>query len=772
MNMLLFKKLSIYIGCTLSTALVVAGFHIFYAPNTQAVSGNDFKAGNIIGDATFYDKDSMNPAEIQAFLNSKVPSCQSGYTCLKAYRQDTPQRDDGLGLCRTYPAGNKVAAQIIYDVAQVCGISPRVLITLLQKEQGLVTSTNPTDVKYRSATGYGCPDSAPCDAQYYGFFNQVYKAAWQYRYYQKYENTYSYRAGRTNSILWNVPTSCGRSDVYIENQVTAGLYVYTPYRPNTAALNNLYGLGDSCSAYGNRNFWRTFSDWFGIDNKSLLRTVSSGVLYYIDGTNKYIVPSMDIVSEYGLTNNDVGFVSQSSIDSIPTSTASPVLSYVLKSNSDSDDDGGDLYLVTGGKRYRITSMDQLGRFGYSGSDITYLPYFSLVRMPMAGNLSDFVQRDDGALYRVTDAKKSAIFQLDYYNQLSGNSAPSRLSNIALVRLATSTPIINGYIPLKGEDGRLWLASSSAWQYISSMQVLDCNGINSANIPSFNNDVALVGNVTGNASCFVIDPATSTTYLLNGTVKYRIEPEWGIAATTPAIDPSLLSRQATQNASALSVFKDTVTSALYTLEQGKKRYVSDMNILQEIGQTPQSILPLSSSVASLLPTGADRIASGRTIRNSTSGQLYVMNNDKKMYITNMETFYAYGFRVQDIHQMTPDTSAMYVAESSSLANVFKIDGNVYIVDQGKRYLVPPGLIADYGMQSVATYSTGVASVTPLVATATKFLKSSSSPQLYYLEQGIRRPIYSWDLFLQLGGNAATIVSLSEDTMRRYPIGSSM
>ena len=36
-----------------------------------------------------------------------------------------------------------------------------------------------------------------------------------------------------------------------------------PYRPNAAALANLYGTGDACSAYGNRNFWRYFNDWFG-----------------------------------------------------------------------------------------------------------------------------------------------------------------------------------------------------------------------------------------------------------------------------------------------------------------------------------------------------------------------------------------------------------------------------------------------------------------------------------------------------------------------------
>lgn len=57
--------------------------------------------------------------------------------------------------------------------------------------------------------------------------------------------------------------SSGGTNVSIENLATAGLYNYTPYQPNQSALNNLYGSGDSCGAYGNRNFWRLFNDWFG-----------------------------------------------------------------------------------------------------------------------------------------------------------------------------------------------------------------------------------------------------------------------------------------------------------------------------------------------------------------------------------------------------------------------------------------------------------------------------------------------------------------------------
>ncbi|UOE26045.1 LGFP repeat-containing protein [Agromyces soli] len=236
------------------------------APTTaaDAADGADFNPGMIISDAVFYDSKTMTVAQIQSFLNARVPECRSGYTCLKDYRQTTksqPARSEG---CSAYSGqANESAALIIYKVANACGINPRVLIVLLEKEQGLVSDSWPSARQYRSATGYGCPDTADCDANYYGFFNQVYHASWQFKKYRANPGIRNYQAGRTNTIYWHPNASCGTSKVYIENQATAGLYIYTPYRPNTAALRNLYGTGDSCSSYGNRNFWRMFTDWFG-----------------------------------------------------------------------------------------------------------------------------------------------------------------------------------------------------------------------------------------------------------------------------------------------------------------------------------------------------------------------------------------------------------------------------------------------------------------------------------------------------------------------------
>lgn len=252
----------------------------------QALSGADFKAGRIIDDAVFFKGDALSSAQVQTFLESKVPVCDTNgtkmynstqtraeygasrgypipYTCVKDFRQDVPAKRAEAGLCNEIVAGNKSAAEIIYEVGISCGVSQKALLVLLEKEQSLVTDDWPWEIQYRSATGYGCPDTAPCDSEYYGFFNQVYNAARQYKRYVLQPNFFNYRADTTRLIQFNPNSACGGTDVFIENSATAALYNYTPYQPNQAALNNMYGTGDSCSAYGNRNFWRLFNDWFG-----------------------------------------------------------------------------------------------------------------------------------------------------------------------------------------------------------------------------------------------------------------------------------------------------------------------------------------------------------------------------------------------------------------------------------------------------------------------------------------------------------------------------
>ncbi|SDD82207.1 hypothetical protein SAMN05216410_0222 [Sanguibacter gelidistatuariae] len=249
---------------------VLVGFQVVTTASTAvAAPVTGFDPGLIISDAVMNESSTMSAGDIQSFLNTKGASCSAGagYTCIKHYVETTPTRAaDALCTGAYVGTANESAAAIIAKVSGACGINPQVLLVTLQKEQGLVTATaGKTAATYSRALGFGCPDNAggACDPSYAGFANQVYSAAKQLKRYAANPTSYSYRAGRTNTVLWHPNTTCGSSQVYIQNQATASLYNYTPYRPNAAALAAGYGTGDSCSSYGNRNFHLYFTEWFG-----------------------------------------------------------------------------------------------------------------------------------------------------------------------------------------------------------------------------------------------------------------------------------------------------------------------------------------------------------------------------------------------------------------------------------------------------------------------------------------------------------------------------
>jgi hypothetical protein len=251
--------------------LTVADLATPAAP-AQAADASKFDPGMIMSDQVFYNANALTAAQAQSFIVSKGGSCTNNGSvpCLKNLSVSSPTIAANQYCAAIAARSGLNAGTVFATVATACGISPSVLITLVEKEQSLVSTSTPTSYMYQKAAGFACPDTAPCDPNFSGFFSQVYAAARQFQIYRANPNSFNYQAGRVNNIHYSPTASCGTEAVYIKNQATAGLYDYTPYVPNKAALANLYGTGDSCSAYGNRNFWRIYSDWFGDPTGTLL----------------------------------------------------------------------------------------------------------------------------------------------------------------------------------------------------------------------------------------------------------------------------------------------------------------------------------------------------------------------------------------------------------------------------------------------------------------------------------------------------------------------
>ena len=255
---------------------VALGITVTPAPSATAATASDFNAGDIISDSLFYDASAMTSAQIQDFLDKKIGTCSSS-DCINILRTSISSRSarvsDSTGnvVCKAFTGGTNLrVSEVIYRAQVACGISAKVILATLQKEQGLVTSKNPSDYNLNYAMGQACPDTAPCDPAFKGIGVQILAGATQLKTYK------AAKFGRqpgTHNIQYSPTSSCGTKSVTIKNYGTAALYNYTPYTPNAAALSNLYGSGNSCSSYGNRNFWRDYTDWFGSTHSNSVTTI-------------------------------------------------------------------------------------------------------------------------------------------------------------------------------------------------------------------------------------------------------------------------------------------------------------------------------------------------------------------------------------------------------------------------------------------------------------------------------------------------------------------
>lgn len=449
------------IGAALAI-VVAAGLMTFASPNLESAKAADasqFDPGNIISDALFYNNNALGSEAIQSFLISKEPRCTSTYACMWNYGQTTPAMAPS-SYCSAIPAtGGMNAANIIFTVGYACGISQKAIIVLLQKEQGLVTASAPSSRNFTYATGFNCPDTSGCDPSYGGFFFQVYYAARQFKIYQANPGSFNFQAGRVNNIQLNPNTSCGSKAVFIQSMATAGLYDYTPYTPNDAAIGNLYGTGDGCSSYGNRNFWAYYTDWFGSTTlgTSLVRTSADTTIFLLSGTTKYPVTSSAIYAAL-FPLGQTATVAQSYLDGFTTSHA------VGRSLRGPD---GSIYFFDAGIILPFSSCAQVTDYGATCDPSGYTQLTDAqIRAFYPGPLvTPVLGTTSGVRYWITAGTKREIF--DNPSQVAAGLpiAMNVLSDNAVADLPYAAPVVRDsvFIAQKGTSTVDYFQSNALYQ---------------------------------------------------------------------------------------------------------------------------------------------------------------------------------------------------------------------------------------------------------------------------------------------------------------------
>ncbi|MFM5903925.1 MAG: LysM peptidoglycan-binding domain-containing protein [Microbacteriaceae bacterium] len=773
----LWRKL---VSAAATMLLVVIGLAVIDVPKpAEALSGSMFDPGLIVSDSVFYDFGTMSVDDIQRFLNSKVAVCKDsdgGPACLKDYRMDTQAKAGESGRCDPLEAKtDQSAAQIIHDVAVACKINPKVLLVILQKEQGLVQAANPTAYMYRAALGYGCPDSKPeiCGkgSTITGLFNQLYRGAGQLQWYGDPRGSFTYlKVGTEVSVRYypddNRSVKCGSRTFLLKSQATAALYYYTPYTPNEAALKNLYGSGDNCSAYGNRNFWRFYSDWFGspIAGGFLVKTQDSDPYLIVD-EKKYHISDLATVAALGPLG-PLGTVSQPYFDSF---TDAGEIGVIVKSSNNQK------FLVAGGKRFSINSCSLASDFGVKCSDAIELTTSQLNMLPLAGPLTRLVKGtgddryfvDEGVIHEILDDASVDAAELELpaqslveAGQLQGLTWGDPIASDGTLLLNRSTSKMGLYVTgqffeldeatARDIDFATWFRAST-----SSLSALGLSSVDR--------------NVT--VKPFVRD-ADSNFWLLTSSGKQHVSQAGHFVDEAPELSQDLLAKFPTveKTIATPALVKNAGERFTYYVTTGQARPTvskADRDQLARFLAQPET-LTLSSAAFAQLSIGPAVLAPASIVRTKSDKQLYLINGwSRALKLSSSATVASLG--IGPVRTVADTALAGYATKYSFSGLKYACGSLTYVPVNGLAMVVDDAAATHYPGRTTRMSATVCDQFNLSAKTAGFFIKDASIAKYFLIQDGKRLPISTPAAYRKLAEGLTKAYVADENLLARIPIG---
>jgi hypothetical protein len=168
----------------------------------------------------------------------------------------------------------------------------------------------------------------------------------------------------------------------------------------------------------------------------------------------------------------------------------------------------------------------------------------------------------------------------------------------------------------------------------------------------------------------------------------------------------------------------------------------------------------------------------------SGKIWLIVDQSRRRIVNMETFRKFGFNMDEVEQVTDADLAPYEIDDAITMDTKYPQGSllqdsktkeVWYAENGAKQLIEsPAILALYFKKRTPKKVTTEALAELRNDGLYKLhdgelLKSSDSPAVYVLENGTRRPILSGEVFEELGWNWKNVATLPESVLSEYSIG---
>lgn len=654
----------------------------------EAADGSDFDPGHLITDENFYNGNAMGASAVQDFIVARNSTCSSAFACLFNYRQDTPPMS-ASAYCQSMPGQpSEPASSIIARVGAACGISQRALLVILQKEQSLVTSSSPTRRSFEAATGFACPDTAACDSAYGGFFYQVYYAARQFQVYKAHPTSFNHQPLSTNAIRYHPDPACGTSEVFILNSATAGLFNYTPYQPNPAALGNLYGTGDACSAYGNRNFWRIWTDWFGSPTEAwynLFRATGTVQVYLISGKMRYPIAT-DMVSQYS-SLGAVLEVSQAQLDGYRQGAAA---SRAVRTSD------GTTYLIDRAGRLRFSDCAQVADFGLACGAIPMITRSQIVRIPDHGPLSRLIRLPDGSTWFMEGGQRREVPDVSVLAPFGYTGPPSDVTLAGIGSAQIGAPVL-AYGVYGDGTGSFRVETGGGTMDVSAAAAPIVAPFARTIRPESMSKVRTVGSLP-------IRLAAGSRYFIlveGGWLEVSAADYGGSSAFTSASPWTYVGLPLTAVRTTAHFIRERSSAQVFLVSGGNRQPVLDEASREFISRT-YGVENRVWVTADGGLAGVIQHIPGLVTAKGPDGVLYLIDGDRRFRFRDCGQAGDFGQSCASIPSRSATELNRY-ADGGALANLIRLpDDSIWFMQAGVRMETPdPTVLAPYGVPSTTT-----------------------------------------------------------------------
>lgn len=266
-------------------------------------------------------------------------------------------------------------------------------------------------------------------------------------------------------------------------------------------------------------------------------------------------------------------------------------------------------------------------------------------------------------------------------------------------------------------------------------------------------------VSGNSTYYVVDQGKL--YPVTSGVVYS---SWAGQNNPPIQLSSIYFNSMTQSSNTISSPEVSVNGSDYVLSDGTA-FSTNNNI--------SSMLPVSWSLSSMDSAILNTFKTGGQLeymlQANNSPTIYLLNSGQLMGIPNGQIYNAFQTNSSaDTSYVSSDLISQIPSGSVLNSNIVLINSTPYVVNNGLQP-IPSSLSSAYNVTGINTIlNSSYASILPMASNATAFVKSSSSPAIYFLDNGQKLPFSNPTTFSLVVGNSST-TNLSDGSIQTFTNG---